>query len=140
MDIQKGMEVEVRTDALPEKSIKGTVTIVSPTINPASRTGEIEIHIPNPGRLLRAGMFARVKLFLGRKTATAIPREAMMKIPGTGGYFVYTAENGIAVQKNIETGIRQGNFIEVISGVSPGDSVIVAGQNRVRDGLHIAVQ
>lgn len=116
------------------------MTIVSPTINPQSRTGEIEIHIDNADRLLRAGMFARVNLYLGKRPATVISRDAVLKIPGTGGHFVYVAEKGKAVQKNIETGIAQGHFIEVTTGIAPGEQIIVTGQNRIRDGVEIAVE
>jgi HlyD family secretion protein len=138
--IKKGMPVEIGVDALPDSVIKGSVTIVSPTINPETRTGEIEIHIDNADRLLRAGMFARVKLYLGKRKATVISRDALLKIPGTGGYYIYVAENDKAVQKNIEIGISQGNLVEVTSGASSGDQVIVTGQNRIRDGVGINVE
>ena len=140
MAIKKGMSVEISVDAFPDETIKGSVTIVSPTINPQSRTGEIEIHIDNADRLLRAGMFARVNLYLGKRPATVISRDAVLKIPGTGGHFVYVAEKGKAVQKNIETGIAQGHFIEVTTGIAPGEQIIVTGQNRIRDGVEIAVE
>jgi RND family efflux transporter MFP subunit len=138
--IKKGMPVEIGVDALPGKVIKGAVTIIGPTINPATRTGEIEIHIANTDRFLRGGMFARVKLYIGKRQATVINRDGLLKIPGTGGYFVYVAENGKAVQKNIETGISQENLVEVTSGLAPGEQVIVTGQNRIRDGVQIAVE
>jgi len=138
--IQKGMPVEVSVDALPDKVIQGSVSIVSPTINPATRTGEIEIHIDNTQRLLRAGMFASVTLYLGKREATVISRDALLKIPGTGGYFVYVEKDGKAIQKNIKTGISQGELIEVSSGIEPGENTIVTGQNRVREGVPVSVE
>ncbi len=138
--ISKGLPVEIGVDAYPDKIIKGSVTIVGTNINPTTRTGEIEIHIDNADRLLRAGMFARVKLFLGKRKTIVVNRDALLKIPGTGGYFVYVAESGKAVQKNIETGISQGNLVEVTSGIVPGEQVIITGQNRIREGVQIAVE
>lgn len=138
--IKKGMSVEIRVDAFPDKIINGTVTIISPTINPQTRTGEIEIHIKNSERILRAGMFAKVKLYLGKREALVVSRDALMKIPGTGDFFVYVAEGGRAVQKNLQTGTRQGEIIEVISGIKGGEQLIVTGQNRIREGVQISLE
>jgi len=135
--IQKGMPVEIRVEALPDKAIQGSVSLVCPTINPETRTGEIEIHVDNKEKLLKAGMFARVSLYLGKKRTTVISRDALLKIPGTGSYFVYVVEDGKAVQKNIETGIEQEKLIEVTRGLGPGEHVVVTGQNRIREGVPV---
>lgn len=140
VQVQKGMPVEIRVDAIPDKSIQGSVSLVSPTINPESRTGEIEIHVDNKEKLLKAGMFARVALSLGKKQATVVSRDALLKIPGTGGYYVYVVEEGKAVQKNIEIGIEQEKIIEVIRGIKPGENVVVTGQNRIREGVPVTME
>ena len=138
--VKKGMIVEICADACPDKNIPASVSIVSPTINPSTRTGEIEIHIDNKDKLLRAGMFVRIKLHLGKKQAVVINRDALMKIPGTGGIFVYVVEDGKAVQKNVKTGIEQEKIIEIASGLSPGEKVIVTGQNRIREGIPVMIE
>jgi len=69
-----------------------------------------------------------------------ISRDALLKIPGTGGYFVYVEKDGKAIQKNIKTGISQGELIEVSSGIEPGENTIVTGQNRVREGVPVSVE
>lgn len=138
--IKKGMPVKISVDAYPEKVFEGSVTIICPTIDPATRTGELEIHIDNQEKLLRSGMYARINLLLGRKEAAVIYRDALLNIPGTGDYFVFVVEDGKAVQKNIKTGIHQGLFIEVISGILPGEQIIISGQNRLRDGMTVTVK
>ena len=138
--IQKGMPVDIGVDAQPGKIIKGSITIVSPTINPETRTGEVEIHIKNDEKMLRAGMFARVNIHLGKKKATVVSRDAIMRIPGTGGKFVYVVEDGKAVQKNVKTGIEQEKIIEIASGLKPGEKVIVTGQNQIREGLPVIIE
>jgi len=140
MQVKKGMPAEIKVDALPDTVIQGTIDVVGPTINPSTRSGEIEIHIDNTQQRLRAGMFARVTLFLLKKEATMISRDALLKIPGTGGYFIYIEEDGKAIQKNIETGINYGEFIEVSSGILPGDNVIVTGQNLIREGIPVSLE
>ncbi|NVM20444.1 MAG: efflux RND transporter periplasmic adaptor subunit [Desulfobacterales bacterium] len=138
--IKKGMRVEVKVDAFPEKVFSGAVSIITPTIDPATRTGEIEIHIKNKDRVLRSGMFARIRLYLGETPATVIPRDALVNLPGTGNYYVFVIENGQAVQKNIETGISQHNYVEVREGLDAGEQVVVRGQNRLGDGVRVIIE
>ena len=57
-----------------------------------------------------------------------------------GNYYVYVVENAYAVQKNIKTGISQGEYTEVVSGLKAGEQVVVKGQNRLRDGVAVVVE
>jgi HlyD family secretion protein len=96
--LKKGMKAEITVDAFPEKVFKGVVAVISPTIDPATRTAGIEIHIPNEKYELRSGMFARIKLYLGERKALAVPIESLNKMPGTGSYYIYndpTAKRGV---------------------------------------------
>ncbi len=137
--IQKGMEVSFTVDAWPGRSFSGTVAIIHPTIDPATRTLKLEIHVENDGFVLRSGMFAHVRLYFGKKQALLIQRESLNKMPGTGSYYVYAVDKGNACLKNIEIGIQQGNLVEVLSGLAEGDPVVIQGQNRLRDGAAVEV-
>ena len=64
--IKKGMPVDINVDAYPDRTFNGSITIISPTINPETRSGEVEIHINNNERLLQAGMYTRVTVHLGK--------------------------------------------------------------------------
>ena len=138
--IKKGMPVEISVDAFPEKVFTGTVSIISPAIDPATRTGEIEIHIKNIQRMLRPGMFARIRFYLGQKEAVVIPREALARLPGTGNYYVYVVENGKSVQQNVDIGISEGNFVEVVSGLDKEERVVIKGIDRLKDGTVVNVE
>jgi HlyD family secretion protein len=137
--IEKGMKVEIKVDAYPEKVFTGTVSIINPTIDPRTRTGEIEIHIPNKDLTLSSGMFAHIRLYLGERRGLVVPRDGLNRLPGTGSYYVYVVENGRAVLKNIKTGIAQENYIEVIEGLKRGEKVVVRGQNRLKDGTLVFI-
>ena len=138
--IKKGMKVEIMVDAFPGRVFNGTVSIINPTLDPATRTGEIEIHITNKDLTLRSGMFAHIRLYLGERKGMVILSDALINVPGTGNYYVYVVENACAVQKNIKTGISQGEYTEVVSGLKAGEQVVVKGQNRLRDGVAIIVE
>ncbi len=137
--IKKGMLAEVHVDAYPNEVFKGVVSIVNPTLSPATRTAEIEIRVKNKDSMLRAGMFAHIRLMLGKKKALVIPTDALNRLPGTGSYFVYCAVDGKAVLKNVKVGEIQGKEAEIIEGLTENDIVIFKGQNRVRDGSPIRI-
>lgn len=138
--LKKGMKAEVTVDALPGRVFEGMVSVISPTIDPATRTAQIEIRIPNEKYELRSGMFARIKLYLGEREALTVPTEAVNKMPGTGSYYVYVVENNKAVLKNVKTGVTQGNFTEIVDGLTEKELVVTRGQNRLYDGARVSIQ
>ncbi|MBE3581917.1 MAG: efflux RND transporter periplasmic adaptor subunit [Thermoanaerobacteraceae bacterium] len=138
--IEKGMKAEITVDAFPGKVFEGVVSVISPTIDPATRTAEIEIRIPNENYELRSGMFARIKLYLGERKALAVPTEALNKTPGTGSYYVYVVEDSKAVLKNVKTGITQGNLTEITEGLAEKELVVTRGQNRLHDGAQVSIE
>ena len=138
--IKKGMKAKIRVDSFPDRVLHGTVSVINPTLAPATRTGEIEIHITNKDRILRSGMFAHIRLYLGEREATVILRDALINLPGTGNYYVYVVKNSHALQKNIKIGISQDEYTEVVAGLKAGELVVVKGQNRLRDGVAVIVE
>lgn len=137
--IKEGMDVTFTVDACPGKTFSGKVALIYPTIDPMTRTIRLEVHIENKDLALRSGMFAYVRLYFGKKQALLIRREALNKMPGTGNYYVYVVKDGRARMKNIETGIKQGNVVEVLSGLAEGDPVVIQGQNRLKDNTPVKV-
>lgn len=142
--IKKGMNVEITVDAFPDRIFRGTISIINPTIDPVTRTGEIEIHISNKELVLRSGMFAHIKIDMGGKRVLAIPRDTLCKIPGTGSYFVYVVQTTApthhsAVLKNIKVGMMEENYAEVIEGLKENDLVVIKGQSRLKDGTMVKI-
>ena len=138
--IKKGMEVELRVDSFPDRVFKGTVSIISPTLDPATRTGEIEIQVQNRNLILCSGMFVNILLYLGQKNALTIYKDALMRLPGTGSYYVYIVNNSKAMVKNIKIGLIRGNYAEIKEGLKEGQQVVIKGQNRLKDGMRVKVE
>ncbi|MBT3311672.1 MAG: efflux RND transporter periplasmic adaptor subunit [Desulfobacterales bacterium] len=138
-NIKKGIEAEIKVDAFPGKLFSGEITLISPSIDPLTRTGEIEIHINNEKGEISPGMFSRVKLKLGKTKKLVIPGEGINQVPGTGDYFVYIVQNNTAVMKNVEVGEFAGPYVEILAGIAAGDSVIIKGQTRVKDGSEVEI-
>jgi len=138
--VKIGQIAYIKVDAYPDKVFKGEVKVINPRIDPATRTALIEIHIKNPKRLLKAGMFTHVNLILGKKLVLAVPKDALQKMPATGVYYLFVVDkNKIAHMRNVKTGISEGNFVEIIKGLKRGELVVTYGQNRLKEGLAVEI-
>jgi RND family efflux transporter MFP subunit len=136
--IETGQMVSVHINAVSDTPFIGEITIVSPAASEATLTFLIGISIDNTDGLIKPGMFAEV--FFVREQADdvmVIPRESVLIDEGVP--IVYTAENGRASRKEIETGIDSGYEIQILSGLSLGDELIVKGQTYIKDGTSIQV-
>ena len=136
--IRPGMPADVRADALPGRSFRGIVTTVSPVLAAATRTADVKVDVPNPDRALRPGMTARVDLVLvERANVVTVPVDAVLDQSGTRRLFV--VEQGVARAREIETGISDGERVEIVRGVRAGELVVIAGQHTLRDGAAVVV-
>ena len=138
--IKKGMTAKLYVDAFPDKEFNGKVTIINPTLDPGTRTCEIEINVLNQNLTLRSGMFARIHLHLGKQDALVINKDAPNRLPGTGNYYVFKVENNKVLMKNIKLGISQGNYSVVKEGLNEGDQIVIKGQGRLKDGFPIIIK
>jgi membrane fusion protein, multidrug efflux system len=139
--IRPGMPVEIGSDIYPGEVFNGTVTVIYPTINPATRSFTVEIEVPNSNEKLRPGMFARATIDLERLDAFVVPSLAVLKLQGSNERYVFLEENGRARRVVIQTGDRFDDQVEIISNeITPGSRLIVAGQARLLDGMAVKVQ
>lgn len=135
-DVSLGQKADIYVDAYPEEKFSGDVTKISPVIDLVTRTMPVEIIIENKDHRLKSGMFAKVSLVIKEiKDAVLVLKEAVMgKEPDL---YVYIVENGKAILKSIELGIRQNGLFEVKKGLSKGDTVVIMGQQRLKDGVEV---
>jgi len=137
--LRKDLPAKIRVDAFPDREFPGNVSMITPVVDPLTRTTRAEIEIPNPGHLLRPGMFARVNLIVNEKKNLVIaPMRALLKIESKD--YAFVIENGIAKRKELKLGIREEEKIEVISGLSRGENLVVVGQEMLTDGAAVEVE
>ncbi|MBE0673541.1 MAG: efflux RND transporter periplasmic adaptor subunit [Bacteroidales bacterium] len=138
--VHKGMNVNIVTDIYPENSFRGKVFNLYPTMDPASRTFNIEISVDNPSEKLRPGMFARVSLDLDKVESILLPAIAVLKLQGSNDRYLFVAEEGKARRVSVVVGARYDDMIEVISDeLSLGDEVVINGQARLLDGMQVNI-
>lgn len=138
--VKKGNEVEIRLDVYGDEVFKGKVSLIYPTIDPNTRTFPVEVKIDNTDERVRPGMFARVTMNFGTKNHVVTPDLAIVKQSGAGDRYIYVCKDGKVSYQKVEIGRRMGNKYEILSGVSNGDQVVVAGQNRLTNGMEVQIE
>ncbi len=134
--LQKGQEVKVTVTAFPDRIFQGRIAIINPALELQSRTAEIQISIPNPGYILNPGMFGRVEALLRSDLkATLIPIQAL--ITDEDKNFVYALKDGKVYRRAVQKGISKDTVVEIIRGLNPGEQVVTAGQEFLRDGIPV---
>jgi multidrug efflux pump subunit AcrA (membrane-fusion protein) len=136
--IKIGMKAKILTEAYPEKPFEGTVVRINKALDLATRTLQAEINIPNPGHLLKPGMFAKVEMILKEKPdALTVPREAVLKEEEKE--FVFAVDGNQAFRKPVVTGIERESLIEIVEGVKEGDKIVIRGQESLKDRSTIRI-
>jgi len=131
-------EAVVRVDAFPDEMFRGEIYAIEPAVDEQTRTLLLRARIPNPGARLKPGMFSRVVLVTDtRENAIIIPEQAL--VPQGKDRIVYRLVDGKAVMAKVELGLRRTGEVEVRQGLSAGETIIVDGQLRLRDGVPVTV-
>jgi membrane fusion protein (multidrug efflux system) len=133
-----GQEVRVSVAPFPEEHFRGVVTVVSPTIDPRTRTLRVKAEIDNTDGRLRPGLFARADLGVAvRRNILLVPEQAILL--RSDGAVVYRSREGNRVERVIvETGEHRGGEVEVASGLAAGDLVVTRGQGGLVDGALVS--
>jgi RND family efflux transporter MFP subunit len=138
--ITEGSAATVRIPAL-DANFTGRVSLVGVAADPATRSYTVEISVPNPARRLRAGMIAEATITTAQSTsATLVPASAVLHDGGVNGVtrvYVLDADAARVHSRRVTTGAVHGDSLEITSGIAANDRVVVAGQQRLRDGARV---
>jgi len=136
--VNVGQTVTLTLDAFPNKTFTGKVYAMDLAVEEESRTLLLRAKLPNPDLALQGGLFARVKLVLGtRENALLIPEQAI--VPQGGDSFVFKIQEGKAILTKIMLGQRRTGDVEVIDGLNANDSVVIAGQMKLRPNATVMI-
>ncbi len=135
--IQPGVGVTVTTNAYPGRTFSGTVQLIGTRLDPKTRTLPVQCRVANPARLLRADLFARVRIATGGSVrALAVPPSAVV---GEGDdVAVFLDEGGKFERRKVRTGRTDGKLVEILEGLKAGDKIAISGvftlQSELRKG------
>lgn len=136
--IKIGQDVQFRVDSLPGRDFNARVNIIYPNLEEKTRTMQVEALAPNREGILKPGLFARVVLYTGAA------REMVM-VPITSILYdesemkVFLVEGDRARERKVKAGSKYGELIEITEGLKAGETVVVAGQNNLAEGVKVNV-
>ena len=136
--IASGRPVALHVDAYRDRTFTGTVTRISPVVNTATRAFPFEAVVPNADAALKPGTFARVHVESGKvDDILTLPYAALQYRYGVNRVFVIN--NGVLNLRELKTGDRLGDRIEVLSGVKAGEQVAVTDVDTLSEGEPVSV-
>ncbi len=134
--LQKGQPVKVTVTAFPGRVFTGRIEIITPALELQSRTAEIQISIPNPGLVLKPGMFGRAEVLLrSNPQAVLVPIQSLMTEGGQD--WLYVLKDDKVTRRPVRKGAVRDTVVEILQGVVPGERVITAGQTALKDGANV---
>ena len=134
-----GLAASVVSGTQRGRAFSGRVGRVDPGLDRMSRTATADIVVSNPGEVLRPGMFADVEIELAPRTALLVLRDALVRQEGTAVFYVYVVDGGIARRRELRLGESFGGSVEVLDGLSEGETIVTAGRYRLHDGTEVEI-
>jgi len=138
LELEVGREVRITPAAETELSFTGRIRQIAPVVDTATGTVKVTVEAVQPPAGVRPGAFVSIDIVRERHaTALLLPRESVIRELRTAHVFV--TENDQAVKRAVELGLEEGEYVEVLTGLEAGDSVVVAGQGGLDDGQKVKV-
>lgn len=132
--LRPGQLIELQSDTLPGERFSAAVSAIDPLVDADGRAVVLRAELENPDGRLRPGMFGRIRVILQERPAVAVvPEEAIIPSAGATSQ-VFRIVDGRAERVEVRTGVRRGKQVEIVEGLAVGDTVVTAGQLRLRDG------
>lgn len=138
--LKVGNAVEI-TIAGVDEPIKGRVSLVSPALDPGSTTVEVWVEARKPDPAMRPGMTVPVSMTAkAAKDAIVAPATAVFHSEEAGDYVMLAGSDGKAHLTKVQTGIRNKDSVQIVSGIKEGDPVITSGAYALPDGTKIETE
>lgn len=138
------MPVDIQIDALQSANrsapfaVEGKISRIYPTIDPTTRSGTLEISLNPPPEGARPGQFARVRFKIPRKQVLLLPFASLRY--NDGGSYVYVISHDNKAQiRQLQTGLKSGEQIEILAGLTPGEQVITRGFTNLKSGKQVTL-
>ena len=134
--VHVGESVSVTVSAYPDRNFAGHLARISPSVTATSRTLTVEADVENPGGELKPGQFATVRILLPQSApAVLVPQRALREI--SGATYVFVIKNGRAEQRLVQAGQKEGDLVELVSGVAADELVATNNVDQLSDGVTV---
>lgn len=136
--VKTGQKIKITVDAFRNRTFEGSIYVIDPHLDVNGRALSIRARLANPDLLLRPGLFARI--FIEgqiKRDVVVVPESAI--VPRGQDKFVYRVENGQARETKVTLGNRKEGKVEILEGLLAEETVVVAGQQKLRDGAPVEI-
>ena len=146
--LSQGLEVRVRSDAVPSREFKGKLTAINSMVDTVTRNVSVQATLENADHVLRPGMFAKAEVVLPEKSsALVIPGSAVSYAPYGDSVFVIEKktdektgkETQVIRQQFVRIGEARGDFVAVTEGLKAGETVVGTGVFKLRNGMAVTI-
>lgn len=138
MQLEPGREAELVLQANPDLKFEGSVKRIASVVDVKSGTVEVTIEVQQPPSQLRSGSFVGIRLLRERHDdACLVPREAV--VVDHQGEHVYVVKDGVARRRTVRVGATESGRSQILEGLEPDESVVVAGHGALQDGAEVEV-
>jgi RND family efflux transporter MFP subunit len=133
-----GAQVDANVPGYPGRTFLGKVTALNPAVDPNSRTITIEVQFPNTDLAIKPGMFATARILLsGTSEGIFVPSRAVLTDPSTNSSQVFFVRDGKARVAVVQLGARDGDLVQILSGISADAIVAVDHLQDLYDGQSV---
>lgn len=146
--IQKGLQLRLQTDAVPDKTFIGEVSTISPEVDPLTRNVRVQATLKNEDGLLLPGMYAKVEVVLPEmKQVLAVPSTAISFATYGDSVFKVVEKSSdkggdaqqVAEQSFVQLGEMRGDYVAITAGVAPGDVIVTTGVFKLLNGAPVSI-
>jgi len=138
VDKGKSTRAEITSESLPGLEFPGKIKRIAPIVDPQTNTIKITIKYEDPKRILRPGMYVRVKLVTDtHPDALLIPKSAILY--DENRMYVFVIRDGKAKRVTLEPGFSDNEYVESLSGIEEGEKLVVVGQTGLKDGAKVRI-
>jgi membrane fusion protein (multidrug efflux system) len=135
--LRPGQNVDFSVASQEGRTFRARVDFIDPVVQNENRTIVVKASAPNPGGLLKPGMFIEARLATAtRANAIVVPEDAVQ--PLRSANVVWAVVDGKASRRVVTLGVRSSGFVEIVSGVQAGETVVVGGLERMGEGAPVA--
>jgi multidrug efflux pump subunit AcrA (membrane-fusion protein) len=132
--VQEGQPIVLEVDSFPGEEFRGKLNYVADSISPDTRTLNVRAEVDNPGCKLKPKMFARMSILVGEHRILTIPKTAVQDAGYAKVVYVPRGRGGF-VERRVELGNEIGDYVEVLKGLTPGDTVVTNGSFELRSQI-----
>ena len=137
-DVGMGQHVRVINYAFPDRTFPGRITAIDPALDPTTRTFQVEATLENADLMLKPGMFVKAEIVTeSHEAAVLVPRELILT--RRNRKIVFVEENARAQMRELETGLEDRQFVEVVSGLEEGERLITSNHETLRSRARVQV-